>query len=175
VSNILSLPSPIIISSDFNPSQHTAHQLRVHLQYLGYPISNDPLYGTSAIWGPSIGSGGIDLTPSKSIDETSTSAQSLESIEARLRGEEELPSGIAPRKYKTERELEKLRAQMRETLTIRDAEEGLSGKLLPREDVDDTVVGGSPIYLSDQARMIIAKLRKQKVGQDSQGDGGDAD
>lgn len=27
-----------------------AHQLRVHLQYLGHPISNDPVYGDRRIW-----------------------------------------------------------------------------------------------------------------------------
>ncbi len=102
------------------------------------------------------------MTPLASTDETDHS-QSLASIEARLRGEEALPSAMAPRKFKTERELEKLRSQMRETLKLRDAEEGLGSGKLPREDTDDTIVGGSPIYLSDQAREIIAKLRRQKV------------
>lgn len=33
------------------------HQIRVHLQYLGYPIVNDPVYNTDA-WGPNKGKGG---------------------------------------------------------------------------------------------------------------------
>ncbi|OCF43941.1 DRAP deaminase [Kwoniella heveanensis CBS 569] len=41
-----------------------AHQIRVHLQYLGHPIANDPLYSTSEIWGSGLGRGGVDLTPS---------------------------------------------------------------------------------------------------------------
>ena len=27
-----------------------AHQIRVHLQYLGYPIANDPMYSDTRIW-----------------------------------------------------------------------------------------------------------------------------
>lgn len=49
---------------------------------------------------------------------------------------------------------------------------GISGsgtpasELLPREMEDDTVVGGSPIYLSREAREIVAKLRRQKDEQE---------
>ncbi|XP_037398103.1 RNA pseudouridylate synthase domain-containing protein 2 isoform X3 [Pygocentrus nattereri] len=34
------------------------HQIRVHLQFLGFPILNDPIYGSSA-WGPHRGKGGL--------------------------------------------------------------------------------------------------------------------
>lgn len=27
-----------------------AHQIRVHLQYLGYPVANDPVYSEVRIW-----------------------------------------------------------------------------------------------------------------------------
>ena len=27
-----------------------AHQIRVHLQFLGYPIANDPIYSDAKIW-----------------------------------------------------------------------------------------------------------------------------
>lgn len=33
------------------------HQIRVHLQYLGYPIANDPIYSNPHIWGPELGKG----------------------------------------------------------------------------------------------------------------------
>lgn len=36
------------------------HQLRVHLQYLGYPIANDPIYCTDS-WGPDYARGGLDV------------------------------------------------------------------------------------------------------------------
>lgn len=37
------------------PLSGRMHQIRVHLQYLGFPIVNDPLYNAPDIWGPSNG------------------------------------------------------------------------------------------------------------------------
>lgn len=90
------------------------------------------------------------LDPETSEDAGSTS---LANIEARLRGEEPLPSAMAPRKYqfKNDKELKELRERLKDSL-----------QPLPAEDANNTVVGGSPIYLSRQAREIIARLRKQK-------------
>ncbi|XP_069861904.1 pseudouridylate synthase RPUSD2 isoform X2 [Dipodomys merriami] len=39
------------------PLTGRTHQIRVHLQFLGHPILNDPIYNSSA-WGPSRGRGG---------------------------------------------------------------------------------------------------------------------
>lgn len=34
------------------------HQIRVHLQYIGYPIANDTIYSNEWVWGPSLGKDG---------------------------------------------------------------------------------------------------------------------
>ena len=36
------------------------HQIRVHLQFLGHPIANDPIYSDTTAWGSSLGKGGLN-------------------------------------------------------------------------------------------------------------------
>lgn len=40
------------------PHTGRMHQIRVHLQWLGYPIINDPIYNHES-WGPLRGQGGV--------------------------------------------------------------------------------------------------------------------
>ncbi|CAH3020816.1 unnamed protein product, partial [Porites evermanni] len=42
------------------------HQIRVHLQWLGYPIINDPIYNHTA-WGPHRGRGGVSVELVKKV------------------------------------------------------------------------------------------------------------
>ncbi|GAA5877462.1 hypothetical protein JCM3774_001619 [Rhodotorula dairenensis] len=41
------------------PITGRSHQIRVHLQFLGHPIANDPIYQNSAAWGATGGKGGV--------------------------------------------------------------------------------------------------------------------
>ncbi|GAA6033732.1 hypothetical protein JCM8097_004403 [Rhodosporidiobolus ruineniae] len=41
------------------PITGRSHQIRVHLQYLGHPIANDPIYQNAAAWGETGGKGGV--------------------------------------------------------------------------------------------------------------------
>lgn len=40
------------------PLTGRTHQIRVHLQYIGYPIANDPIYSNVSVWGESLGING---------------------------------------------------------------------------------------------------------------------
>jgi tRNA pseudouridine synthase 9 len=44
------------------PVTGRTHQLRVHLQFLGYPISNDPIYCNQRVWGASLGANDADAS-----------------------------------------------------------------------------------------------------------------
>ncbi|TRM68824.1 hypothetical protein BD626DRAFT_543810 [Schizophyllum amplum] len=119
------------------PFTGRSHQLRVHLQFLGYPIANDPVYSTPKIWGDNLGKGGIDVTPS---DQRAAPAppEHLKSLTEAIGSPESLAQAHGPADPQAP-----------------------ARKLLPRETGEDIGMG-SPVPLSSEAITVITHLRNMK-------------
>ena len=50
------------------PVTGRTHQLRVHLQFLGHPISNDPIYCNQRVWGKTLGAKDADASQDSDED-----------------------------------------------------------------------------------------------------------
>lgn len=46
-----------------HPLTGRTHQIRVHLQYIGHPIANDPIYSSEFVWGSELGKGNVGAPP----------------------------------------------------------------------------------------------------------------
>ncbi|ESK87850.1 drap deaminase [Moniliophthora roreri MCA 2997] len=118
------------------PMTGRSHQIRVHLQYLGHPIANDPVYSELKIWGDNLGKGGIDIIPT----------------------EERSPP--KPPEHLTEHGNSESLSRPSES---EDGERSTKAakKLLPRETGEDIGMG-SPVPLSSEAVGVITRLRNMK-------------
>ncbi|KAJ3549471.1 hypothetical protein NMY22_g869 [Coprinellus aureogranulatus] len=135
------------------PHTGRSHQLRVHLQYLGYPIANDPVYSDKKIWGEKVGKGGLDLAPS---DERSAPA-APEHLKA-LTEQFGSPESLAKDTGKEESQAGEIEGASEEG---KEAEKPVKPKLLPRETGEDIGMG-SPVPLSAEAVGVITRLRNMK-------------
>lgn len=149
----------------FNASdQPLAHQIRVHLQYLGHSIANDPVYSEERIWvrvssrlilnnsytlsqGPNLGKGGVDVIPCEQRAAPAPPPHLLSdnSPEALNLKPSDDTDSLIPLDLDGEGGDEKSRV-----------------KLLPRETGHDIGMG-SPVPLSSETVEIITKLRNMKV------------
>ncbi|KAH6655625.1 RluA family pseudouridine synthase [Truncatella angustata] len=50
------------------PVTGRTHQIRVHLQHLGHPIQNDPIYANQKVWGINLGRGDVAATENTDED-----------------------------------------------------------------------------------------------------------
>uniref|UniRef100_A0A8C6R2T1 Pseudouridylate synthase RPUSD2 n=1 Tax=Nannospalax galili TaxID=1026970 RepID=A0A8C6R2T1_NANGA len=76
------------------PLTGRTHQIRVHLQFLGHPILNDPIYN-SAAWGPSRGQGGhIPKTDEELLRDLVAEHQAKQSLNVLDLCEDDLASGL---------------------------------------------------------------------------------
>lgn len=138
------------------PQTGRTHQLRVHLQYLGYPIANDPLYSQEEIWGPGCGKGGVDL-----VEQVEGESSQMAAIRERV-----VHMGTRQRTGNTPPPVPDDSARMEGKEEAPEV-----GATVPRK-VDrefDNIDVSSPIRLSDQARQVIAGLRRQRDEADDWG------
>ncbi|KAF7294058.1 PseudoU-synth-2 domain-containing protein [Mycena kentingensis (nom. inval.)] len=124
------------------PYTGRSHQIRVHLQFLGYPIANDPVYSETKIWGERLGKGGIDTTPSE--ERAAPAPPAHLAVETQATGNPESITKAIVQQPEAE------------TPSITPYP-----KLLPRETGEDIGMG-SPVPLSSEAVGVITRLRNMK-------------
>ncbi|EIM80852.1 pseudouridine synthase [Stereum hirsutum FP-91666 SS1] len=158
------------------PLTGRSHQIRVHLQYLGHPVANDPIYSETKIWGPNLGKGGIDINPS---DERSAPAPppqfqttnapnpeqlsrspKTQSIDPWYPSHENDLSAVDPSSSKVASD-EKVEGGEPVSLGAKYQTQPVEVKPLPRETGHDIGMG-SPVPLSAEAVNVITKLRNMK-------------
>ncbi|TIA90790.1 hypothetical protein E3P99_01403 [Wallemia hederae] len=134
------------------PLTGRTHQIRVHLQYLGHPIANDPLYASHEVWGIKRGKGGWPTyTTDKVLGEL------LELDKEHERGEHE-------KRLAEEVEQQRL-TELREHKHIKDVEvleKHLGEHAMQFIRSDEDIGFNSPVALSEEYKEVIRRLRAQK-------------
>ncbi|ANZ73685.1 BA75_01612T0 [Komagataella pastoris] len=59
------------------PLTGRTHQIRVHLQFIGYPIANDPVYSSPYVWGPTLGKGFLHKKNPEYLQEVSERSEKI--------------------------------------------------------------------------------------------------
>ncbi|KAF8845922.1 pseudouridine synthase [Paxillus ammoniavirescens] len=145
------------------PFTGRSHQIRVHLQYLGHPIANDPVYSEERIWGINLGKNGIDVIPSAERSapappehlKSDNSPESLGNVISSANSSEAaLDAEASPEAANAEGEADV--GENGEPKPKSNAK-----KLLPRETGQDIGMG-SPVPLSAEAVQVITRLRNMK-------------
>ncbi|CAE6510551.1 unnamed protein product [Rhizoctonia solani] len=141
------------------PLTGRSHQIRVHLQFIGHPVANDPVYQNVRAWGPKRGKGGISIVPS----------EERQAPEPPTKSQYKLPDVFPETSDKAS--VDRVADALANASLERD-DTPLStpasrtpiptaGTPLPRETGTDIGMS-SPVPLSSEAVGIITRLRNQK-------------
>jgi hypothetical protein len=154
------------------PITGRTHQIRVHLQFLGHPIANDPIYQNTSAWGPELGKGGVF-----GQDRGGTSEQRqlkmdagdrlMEKLKAEGTGASFSPASSAPDSEREEEAAEiALKLARQSTDSDRQQTQGeKKSRAPPTEEELAAVEADRKAHdpaLTDQARVVVAVLRDVK-------------
>lgn len=122
------------------PLTGRTHQIRVHLQYLGHAIANDPLYASYDVWGYKRGKGGLP---------TYTTSKVLSELQ------------------QLDEEYEKNKKNIEENIQVEKSKKVILDNSLSDEsrkqitNIED-IGFNSPVELSNDHKEVIKRLRAQK-------------
>lgn len=160
------------------PVTGRSHQIRVHLQYLGHPIANDPIYNNTLAWGKTGGRGGIfeppapRIHPQQAADAAMTicsqsdrlAAAGTDAVASGLTSSIETPSEQSQSSVETGKKPNKAESKaLRQRLNALE----VSKRKQARSAIQDVLGGGSEASLNEQAVQAITELRKIRDEEDN--------